>query len=393
MNLTNGEDWDVEPYDIDETETIQIEEFDLTSQPNDFNVNTIFDFIQNGAVVIPGFQRNYVWDLRRASKLIESLIIGLPVPQVFLYESDRNKWLVIDGQQRLMTIYYFILGRFPRPEGRVAIRQAVDAAGVASVPPKLLNDDAYFKKFNLSLPEFDASKPNGLHGLNYETLGSAKTTFELRTIRNVIVKQVKPSDDDSSMYEMFNRLNTQGVKLTPQEIRGSLYHSDFYTELSRINLDGRWRAVLGQAQPDIHMRDVEILLRATALWQRGDAYTPSMVRFLNAYSKTAGALAREELDEVLAGIERFLHATTEVPRDLFLNRQRRFSRLVFETVFVAIADASKKHANWIVDPESIKTLVASDEYKANTLKQTTGTSFVQGRLAAGRKYIKRQRRR
>ena len=72
----------------------QIDEYDLTSSPNDFNISTIYNFIESGAVKIPGFQRNYVWDIKRASKLIESLIIGLPVPQVFLYEEGRNSFLV-----------------------------------------------------------------------------------------------------------------------------------------------------------------------------------------------------------------------------------------------------------------------------------------------------------
>lgn len=82
-------------------------DYDISVSPNDFNLKTIFDFIDSGIVKIPGFQRNYVWDLKRASKLIESLLIGVPIPQIFLYEEKKNSFLVIDGQQRLMTIYYF----------------------------------------------------------------------------------------------------------------------------------------------------------------------------------------------------------------------------------------------------------------------------------------------
>src|SRR5438105_3036193 len=78
-------------------EDIQIDEYDITSTPNDFNVITLYNFVESGAVRIPGFQRNFVWDLGRASKLIESLILGLPVPQLFLYEQARNRFLVIDG--------------------------------------------------------------------------------------------------------------------------------------------------------------------------------------------------------------------------------------------------------------------------------------------------------
>jgi uncharacterized protein with ParB-like and HNH nuclease domain len=104
---------------VNDEDEFEIDEYDLTSSPNDFNVLTIQSFIESGSVKIPGFQRNYVWDIKRASKLIESLLLGLPVPQIFLYEESRNKFLVIDGQQRLMSIYYFIKQRFPRKEKRV----------------------------------------------------------------------------------------------------------------------------------------------------------------------------------------------------------------------------------------------------------------------------------
>ena len=77
---------------VNDEDEFQIDEYDLTATPNDFNVLTIQSFIESGAVKIPGFQRNYVWDIKRASKLIESLILGLPVPQVFLYEESRNKF-------------------------------------------------------------------------------------------------------------------------------------------------------------------------------------------------------------------------------------------------------------------------------------------------------------
>ena len=115
-----------EEYEVDQGDGY-IDEYDLTATPNDFNVMTINSFIESGAIQIPGFQRNYVWDIKKASKLIESLLLGLPVPQLFLYESARNKFLVIDGQQRMMSIYYFIKKRFPRKEKRAEIKRAEEA--------------------------------------------------------------------------------------------------------------------------------------------------------------------------------------------------------------------------------------------------------------------------
>ncbi|MFC3594199.1 DUF262 domain-containing protein [Novosphingobium piscinae] len=186
-------------------------DYDVTSSPNDFNVRTIVDFVASGAVKIPGFQRNYVWDIRRASRLIESLLIGLPIPQVFLYEESRNSFLVIDGQQRLMSIFYFMKGRFPRREKRPALRRIMDAEG--GIPENIMADDSYFQKFNLSLPSKQGSANSKFHGKNALTLDDYKTTLEMRTIRNVVVKQTAPEEQrDSSVFEIFNRLNTGGVR-------------------------------------------------------------------------------------------------------------------------------------------------------------------------------------
>ncbi|MBF0436860.1 MAG: DUF262 domain-containing protein, partial [Magnetococcales bacterium] len=70
---------------------ISFSEYEISASPNDFNIRTLNDFIASGVVKIPGFQRNYVWDIKRASKLIESIIIGIPIPQIFLYEESGRR--------------------------------------------------------------------------------------------------------------------------------------------------------------------------------------------------------------------------------------------------------------------------------------------------------------
>lgn len=72
---------------------VAVTQYDISVIPNDFNITTIFNLIDSGAVEMPVFQRNYIWDKKRASRFIESLILGLPVPQIFLYQKERNKFL------------------------------------------------------------------------------------------------------------------------------------------------------------------------------------------------------------------------------------------------------------------------------------------------------------
>jgi hypothetical protein len=363
-----------------ESEDAQIDEYDLTTSPNDFNVLTIYNFVKSGSVIIPGFQRNYVWDRKRASRLIESLIIGLPVPQVFLYEEDRNKFLVIDGQQRLMTVYYFMSGRFPRRAMRSELRAVFDQHG--EIPDSILHDDAYFEPFNLQLPESGQGVVNKFSRLNYQTLGDHKMQFEMRTIRNMIVKQLRPSGDASSIYEMFNRLNTGGVNLTPQEIRSSLFHSRFYDNLYKWNMDPQWRELIGQEHPDLHMRDIEVMLRAFAMARNIDTYAPSMVKFLNRFSKAAQQEGPEGIAEFRESLDWFLSEVDTVPRSVWLTRQQKFLVNLFESVFAAAVRARAEGKLKRLDADAIMAIRESEDYIKHSQERTTDTENVKGRFRA-----------
>jgi uncharacterized protein with ParB-like and HNH nuclease domain len=377
-----------EEYDEDIAGDYPIGEYELTASPNDFNIKTIFDFIESGIVVIPGFQRNYVWDQKRASKLIESLIIGLPVPQLFFYEQSKNQFWVIDGQQRLMSIYYFIKGRFPRDERRVQLRRIFSERNI--IPENILSDDDYFAKFNLKLPSSLPNTPNKFNSLNYQTLGEHKTQFELRTIRSIMVKQISPPDDDSAMYELFNRLNSGGMNLSSQEIRVSLYHSDFFEMLSEINLNSQWRYFLKNPEPDLHMKDIEFLLRAFAFLLEGKTYNPSMVKFLNGFSKRARQISPEGTTYFKNFFEKFMIACSHLPEDAFQSNANRFSVTIFESVFTTIGESlilDKQLPEGEVNSVSLESLKKDPEFLNASQKRTADTISVKTRLDRARALI------
>lgn len=382
-------EYDDDIEDVDES----IREFDISAIPNDFNVKTIVDFIQSGSVKIPGFQRNYVWDIRRASKLIESIVIGLPIPQIFLYEDHKNNFLVIDGQQRLMSLYFFVKGRFPRMERRAEIRALSLETGIMS--DEVLEDDRLFRPFQLQLPSREPNDRNPLNSLRYTTLGQNKVPFDLRTIRNVIIKQNKPSDDDSSIYEIFNRLNSGGVNLKPQEIRVALYHSPFYVMLSAMNLDSKWRKVLGVASPDLHLKDMEILLRSFAMLCRGEEYKPSLVKFINRFSREAKSISSADVELYRQIGDRFLSMAAADKNRLFYNKKtNRFNVPMFEAVFAAACKLalSKKDSSLVsYSSEWIHVLRTDDEFLEATQLHTTGTPKVQSRLRRAAKLLREHR--
>jgi hypothetical protein len=387
MNNDNQTAW-FDDY-AEEEDDAQIDEYDITATPNDFNVITLYNFVESGAVRIPGFQRNFVWDHGRASKLIESLILGLPVPQLFLYEQARNRFLVIDGQQRLMSIYYFIKMRFPKKEKRVELRTIFDANG--RIPDEILHNGDYFEPFSLRLPEKLPDHKNKFKGLNYATLGDYKTSFDLRPIRNVVVKQNSPSGDDSSMYEVFNRLNTGGINLRPQEIRTSMYHSPFYDMLYRVNTSPQWRRLLRTPEPDLHMKDIEILLRGFAMLIDGPNYTPSMVRFLNRFSRKCEKHTPDQ-NAYLEDLARsFLNASSRMPDDAFVNkRNRRFNIALYEAVFTAAslnALADRRRLEGELDAAEVSSLEFDEEFQKASLEGTTRTANVEKRLERAKNFV------
>jgi uncharacterized protein with ParB-like and HNH nuclease domain len=316
------------------SEDISFTEYDISASPNDFNIKTLFDFIGSGIVKIPGFQRNYVWDIKRASKLIESIIIGIPIPQIFLYEEAKNKFIVIDGQQRYMTIYYFMKKRFPRNEKRLELRMIFDEN--KGIPDSILNNNDYFIDFNLKLPTSQPGQTNKFNGLNYFTLDEEdKVSFDLRTIRNIIIKQNAPDDEHSVVFEIFNRLNSGGVNLKPQEIRTSLFHSKFYDMLYKINLNPEWRKLTPSSTPDLNMKDIEILLRGFAMLIDGESYKPSMTKFLNKFSLKAKGFPDENINYLESLFMSFLNKSSTNDDQLFHSKTGRFNISVFESIFVA----------------------------------------------------------
>ncbi len=389
VNQVDQSAWYVDESDEDTEKGYPIGEYEITTSPNDFNITTLVHFIESGVVKIPGFQRNFVWDIGRASKLIESLIIGLPIPQIFLYEEKRNSLLIIDGQQRLMSIYYFVKQRFPRKEKRAELRRIFDEHG--KIPDRIFHDDTYFTRFNLRLPEKLPEQPNKFKGLNYETLGEYKLSFDLRTIRNIIVKQVSPQNDDSAIYEIFNRLNSGGVNLTPQEIRMSLYHSPFYDMLYRVNMKQDWRKLVGIPEPDLHMKDLEFMLRGFAMLIASDTYGSSMVRFLNTFSKDGRKYDTNFIGYLERLFDSFLTSCNLIDPDAFQTSTNRFSITLYESVFVAVCEQAYQHGTLIsgaIMPESLVQLKTDQEFLAAAESGTTSKSNVLKRLQRAREIIK-----
>ena len=186
---------DVEDQRTDEGDALEVQplRYAISSYGADYPVDGLVKRIKDGAIYVPKFQREFVWDIKDASRFVESLLLGLPVPSIFLSkEFDTGKLLVVDGQQRLLSLQYFYEGIW-KPTGA---------------------------QFRLKGVQAD------FEGKTYQTLQDEnRRQLDDAILHAIVFKQDEPSEDESSVYEVFQRLNTGGKKLTPQEVRSAVHHS------------------------------------------------------------------------------------------------------------------------------------------------------------------------
>lgn len=255
MSLSGNIDLDIEDVTSADTETSTVE-FNIVVTASDWTLELLANKFQSGDITIPDYQRKFVWDIRRASTLIESFAIGLPVPQVFFYENEEGQLEVIDGQQRITSIAYFFEGYF----------------GEA-------NSNGDRKVFRLKGLE----QRKDLEGKSFEELDDrTKRKIKNASLRGVTVKQLTPKEEQpESVYHIFERLNTGGQPLNAQEIRNAVYRGPILKKLESLNLNPNWRKIYGKPDPDPKQRDIELILRLLALFENIDAYAPPMKDFLS----------------------------------------------------------------------------------------------------------------
>lgn len=201
----------------------------------DWTVETVVSQLKRGNIEMnPRFQRRDAWSVRRKSAFIESLILGLPVPQIVLAEKQgqRGKYIVLDGKQRLLSLLQFT-GSAEGAHNAFRLSGLDARVDLLRKTYKSLSDNAAFES---DLNAF----------LNY-------------TVRTVVIRNW-PSYD--FLHLVFLRLNTGSVKLSPQELRQAMFpgeFSNFVDDAAAESLPlGR---LLGKSGPDSRMRDVELLVR------------------------------------------------------------------------------------------------------------------------------------
>jgi uncharacterized protein with ParB-like and HNH nuclease domain len=327
--------------------------YDITSFGADYDVDGLVKRLKRGEIKTPDFQRQYVWNIKLASRLIESLLLGLPVPGVFMVrEPETNKLLVIDGHQRLKTLLFFYEGSFNPKE----------------------NDDRH-RQFKL----VDVQKP--YNGCTYKTL-SDKDRIQLDNtiIHATIIKQDAPANDDTSIIHIFERLNTGGLKLTAQEVRTATCHGTLIELLKELNTNQHWRSIFGRTS--IRLKDQELILRFLALNNECETYERPINEFLNKFASKHRNATTKFLD---ACRKSFSSTIDTVFKSIGAKAFRPVGTLnaaVFDSVMVGIARRLKKGPIEDQDEllEAYEALLVKKSYSEAILSATSDEKNVETRL-------------
>ena len=366
-----------------------ISDYRITFSPVDMVVDSICIQIKREIIRIPPFQRVFVWDKGRASRFIESLALGLPVPQVFVFETKPNRWDIIDGQQRLLSIFYFWKGMFPKKKDVVGLHtKTQNAEGVICAPGASDGDD--FVKFRLVLPG------NNLNDLDFPSLDEKKQ-ISLKTVRMVVIRPHQPGDHRAA-NEIFSRLNTGGIKLSPQQVRLCVYESEFLSAVEDMNHDKNWRALLGGKMLSPTKKDSELILRSFALLVKGENIVAgkspmgSMPNFLDSFASEMRNISDAKID--LAGelFRGFVKQCRDENEEIFLSESGKFSLPLFEAAFCASlkgrfsGNASASLGR--VDFSGIDALRKDNAFEKTTRSHTTHPDRVKTRLECAYRRIK-----
>lgn len=345
----------LEEESLGDDEIEPVVSYEVSSYGADPEVEVLVNRLNRGDIYIPPFQRDYVWNQPEASRFIESLLLGLPVPGIFLaVDPASGKQIVIDGQQRLKTLQFFFAGVFnPKP------------------------DDISQRVFSLIKvqPHYE--------GRTFKTLDeNDRIRLQTSIIHATVVKQLEPSEEDTSLYHIFERLNSSGRRLTDQEMRIALSHGKLIELIKQVNLHDTWRAAFGRIHS--RLKDQELILRFFAFYENLEEYSRPMGEFLNRYASSHRNPSEEKLEQLASIFCRTIDYFNQSVGPKPFRLTTTLNAAIYDSCMVGLAHrlshTDKPSPNTSCIANAYSNLLRSEAYLEVVSRSTADESFVRRRM-------------
>lgn len=361
----------MEKYDFDETpeladdEQTPFSERQISTDNSNPTIETLCARHARGKLDLqPSFQRNYVWDIKKASRLIESVLLGVPLPIIYLSEEANGSTCVIDGQQRLTSFLAFFSGGFP--------------------------DKRPFKLTGLNIL-------TELNGQGFKELSDEQQEKFLAYAIPVVT--FKKESDQNLKFEIFERLNTGSAQLNDQELRNCIYRGELNELLKKLSQYKEFKELMGFDEPRTRMEDCEWVLRFCAFYYfTTEKYKPSMKNFMNQMAREGRNLSENELQEIETAFKNACQMAKSIFGDHAFKRyyagesqtqqngrweSKRFNASLYDIVLNSFARRKKnslmRHADAIREA-LIDLMVSDSEFNQSITASTSSEKHVKLRF-------------
>lgn len=261
VSIFNSLNDEVEEKEIDLNDILNTK---ISYKSKVMDIETIFSNLKRGDFILPKFQRQFVWNKKQVASLAVSLIKNIPIPPLYLYyQKDTNKYVILDGQQRITSLFFYYNSLFYLSTEE---RKKIDFKEVLKKLEQNTNNDIYLEiknKFNLVKTKFILETDEDI---TFEKFDDTVKRVLLRRDLEVIFVQCDQEKKANKVYsDIFKLINSAGKNLSNQEIRNGVYSDnilyDFVESFNKTN--DYWRNIYGQKSSSY--RDLEYLLRFLSL--------------------------------------------------------------------------------------------------------------------------------
>ena len=272
----------------------------------DVGFRTLVEGVNENLYIIPKYQRKYRWSKEQVISLVESLIRGLPIPPIYTSRNDRNQLEILDGQQRILSLFFYYIGYYlDRKKNNSVDFSEIEIEGKSF--KEALKDQFALEELHIRLMEEGGEEVS----VDYADLPvEMKRRIDYTSITVIEIKINDEGQRTKVLRKIFENLNAKGSLLTQQELRNGIYVCDFYNMLQNYNRHNeKWRKIWGKE--NAAERDMEMLLRLCALRRytgikRKDAgnfdftieeYHSSYGKLLDKFSETAMKFSADQIEE------------------------------------------------------------------------------------------------
>ena len=339
-----------------------IKDMSIQQYKTDVGFRTLVESVDENLYIIPKYQRKYRWSKEQVVDLVESLICGLPIPPIYTCRNAENQLEILDGQQRVMSLFFYYIGYYLNKRKNSSINFSEPSIGDGRFRDALL-DQYDLEELHITMSDSNGEPVN----VDYASVPlELKRKIDYTSITVIEIKVDNAKKKLDVLRQIFANLNRGGSLLSEQEQRNGIYVCPFYDMLQEINhYNEKWRNIWGRQ--DAKERDMEVLLRFCALRRYAyvkkrslmnfdfviDGYNSSYVKLLDRFSEEAMTYGTEQIEEYRNSLLAFF--------ELFQVNSKQSSKVALLESFYIVSEKMKIQKK--ITQEIYNAIIASDDYK------------------------------